>query len=134
MVAQESLKLLVLVRIQAGQPIYGGVKIVVVVEVVALGGRVRIPYVTPDYERKMFMEMKIGTDIIRHVFAPGYDWSVLYHKNKKIWEGHDCNSQNITAIVEALGGDYYQYEFTDRDEIDGCTPNSFVHIKGIKEL
>jgi hypothetical protein len=78
--------------------------------------------------------IKVGQDEIRHVFAPDHDWSVIYHKNVKIWEGHSCESQNITAVAQALGGVYIQYEFTDEDEIDGCTPDSFMHINGIKEL
>jgi len=80
------------------------------------------------------MEMKVGVDIIRQVFAPDYDWSVLYFGNRKIWEGHDCNSRPNQAIAEALEAKFYMYEFTDEDEIDGETPDSFMHIQGIKEL
>ena len=79
------------------------------------------------------MEIKVGVDIIRQVFAPGYDWSVLYFGNRKIWEGHDCNRRSNNAIATALGARFYMYEFTDRNEIDGSTPDSFMHIKGIKE-
>jgi len=80
------------------------------------------------------MEMKVGVDIIRQVFAPDYDWSVLYFGNRKIWEGHDCNSRPNQIIAENLGAKFYMYEFTDEDEIDGSTPDSFMHIQGIKEL
>ncbi len=80
------------------------------------------------------MEVKIGVNIIRQVFAPDHDWSVLYFKNVKIWEGHSCESENIRKVSEALSGVFLQYEFTDENEIDGCTPDSFVHIRGIKEL
>jgi len=80
------------------------------------------------------MEMKIGVATIRQVFAPDYDWSVLYFGNRKIWEGHECNTEPNRAIAEVLGAKFYTYEFTDWEEIDGSTPVSFMHIKGIKEL
>lgn len=78
------------------------------------------------------MEIKVGVDTIRQVFAPDYDWSVLYFKNVKIWEGHECNSEPNRAIAEALGAKFYTYEFTEWEDV-GETPVSFMHIESLKE-
>jgi hypothetical protein len=82
----------------------------------------------------MFMEMKIGVPTIRQVTSPEHDWIVLYFGNRKIWEGGNWNDEAFEAIATSLGAKFYSYEFTDEDEIDGETPDSFMHIKGIKEL
>jgi hypothetical protein len=80
------------------------------------------------------MEIKVGVNIIRQVTAPDYDWTVLYFKNVKIWEGDTWDCGSIEAVAKALGAKYESHEFTDWEEIDGETPDSFMHIRGIKEL
>lgn len=71
---------------------------------------------------------------VAQVFAPDWDWSVVYLNDKKVWEGHNCDTEPQRAIVEGMGGTYSMYEFTDEEEIDGCTPNKFSDIIGIKKL
>lgn len=79
-------------------------------------------------------ERIISTHGVRHVIAPDHDWAVVYVNDEKVWEGHNCDGNPIEAVVDSLGGTYKIYEFTDDDEIDGCTPDEFSNIKGIKEL
>jgi len=76
----------------------------------------------------------ISTHGIRHVIGHDGDWSVIYVNNEKVWEGHSCETDPIACVTKALNGTYKLYEFTDEDEIDGCTPDKFSDIIGIKEL
>jgi len=70
---------------------------------------------------------------IKYVSAD--DWCVIYGVNgEKIWEGHSVNDNAISAIAENFGYNVGFYEFTDEDEIDGCTPDNFGHIIGIKRF
>ena len=78
-------------------------------------------------------EKIISTHGVRHVVSPDYDWSVVYVNNEKVWEGHNCDGDPLEPVAEALGGTYKRYEFTDEDEIDGCTPDKFSDIIGLKE-
>jgi hypothetical protein len=65
----------------------------------------------------------------------GGDWYVVYNSHdRKVYEGHDINSNALEAILAEFGTTYKSYEFTDDDEIDGCTPNDFANIRGIKLL
>lgn len=77
---------------------------------------------------------KVGKSIIRQVFSPNGDWTVLYHNNEKIWEGNNWSEESIKCVAEAIGTKYEMYEFTDEDEIDGSTPNRFDNIIGIRVL
>jgi len=71
---------------------------------------------------------------LKHVFSPSGDWIVLYLDDEKVWEGHDCDSNALTALTNKLDIGYKFYEFTDEDEIDGCTPDLFSSIRGIKSF
>jgi len=71
---------------------------------------------------------------VRQVITPDWDWSVIYVNDDKVWEGHSCDTDPIRSTVQGLGGTYKTYEFTDEDEVDGCTPDKFSEIKGIKEI
>jgi len=77
---------------------------------------------------------KRNAEGVRQVFAPDYDWSVVYVNDNKVWEGHNCETQPLSNVIETLGGTLKLYGFTNEDEIDGCTPDKFSDIIGIKEL
>lgn len=77
---------------------------------------------------------KVGRNIIRQVFSPNGDWTVVYHIDRKIWEGDNWSDESIKCVAEALGADYRMYQFTDENEIDGSTPDRFGNILGIKVL
>ena len=72
------------------------------------------------------------------VVSPDCDWGVLYWvsnvSDHKIWEGHEYTSNALGAMAECMGYGIENYEFTDEDEIDGCTPDTFGSIKGIKKF
>ena len=72
------------------------------------------------------------------VVAPDGDWEVIYFvsniSDKKVWEGHNNSSNAIEALSECFGYPVEFWKFTDEDEIDGCTPNTFGAIKGIKRV
>lgn len=73
----------------------------------------------------------MSTKILKHVSAP--DWAVIYGDNgNKIWEGHGVDTNALQAIAIYFGAAVGFFEFTDEDEIDGCTPDNFNDIKGIK--
>ena len=66
-------------------------------------------------------------------FVSADDWCVIYGPDdKKIWEGHSVNDNCISAMAEYFGCDIGFYEFTNENEIDGCTPDNFGQIVGIK--
>jgi hypothetical protein len=75
---------------------------------------------------------------VKHV--SGDDWCVIYlismakPEGKKVWEGHDIDTNALSAIVKDLGASLEFYIFTDENEIDGCTPDTFKAIKGIQPL
>lgn len=80
---------------------------------------------------------------IHIVACPGHDWGVVYfttnNSDKKVYEGHDWSSNGIAAMAELLGtyltGSQLRYhEFTNRDEVDGCTPDKFKDIVGITDV
>lgn len=82
----------------------------------------------------MTIRVKTVATGVRHVFAPDYDWSVVYVNDDKVWEGHNCDSDPLLSVTKALGGTYKYYEFTDEEEIDGRTPDKFSDIIGIKDI
>jgi len=62
------------------------------------------------------------------------DWNVIYgDSGEKIWEGDFINSNRLSAVIKYFGGKLEYYEFTNEDEIDGCTPDNFNDIIGIKK-
>jgi len=70
---------------------------------------------------------------LKFVSAPNGDWVVIYEDNgDKIWEGHSLDGEAITAVGKHFNHDVGYYEFTDEDEIDGCTPDNFYDIVGIE--
>jgi len=75
---------------------------------------------------------------IKIVDSPSGDWAVMYwHSNisdRKIWEGNIYEPNSICSLAECLGHPVEFYEFTDEDEIDGCTPDKFANIKGIRRV
>jgi hypothetical protein len=75
--------------------------------------------------------------VIRLVVSPDHDWGVIYFvsniSDKKVWEGHEYSSNAIHAIANLFGSEVETWLFTDEDEIDGCTPDKFGDIKGIKK-
>jgi hypothetical protein len=77
-------------------------------------------------------------NVIKSVVTPDCDWGVFYLVNdledRKLWEGHEYMSNGFDAIVKALGADIEYWEFTDKDEVDGCTPDTFGSIKGKKRM
>ena len=76
----------------------------------------------------------ISTHGVRHVVSPSGDWSVLYVNNEKVWEGDCWDGEAFRAIVHALRGTYKEYEFTNKYEIDGFTPDKFSDIIGIEKI
>lgn len=64
------------------------------------------------------------------------EWGVLYNAKdgKKIYEGHDVYGNALASLSQFCCGGIEFYEFTDGNEIDGCTPDNFNDIKGIKKL
>ena len=76
--------------------------------------------------------------IVKIVDSPGGDWAVMYFysniTDKKIWEGHMYEPNSICALAKCFGYPVEFYEFTDEYEIDGCTPDTFSEIKGIKKI
>jgi hypothetical protein len=62
------------------------------------------------------------------------DWSVLYLNDDKVYEGHESGGNLLYNLCEKIPYDIETYEFTDEDEIDGCTPDKFSDIIGIKRL
>ena len=71
---------------------------------------------------------------LKVVCAPDGDWEVIYGSNgDKIWEGHNVDSNALIAVAKYFGTEVKFYTFTDENEIDGCTPNYFGYIQGIKD-
>ncbi len=75
---------------------------------------------------------------VRHVFAPNYDWSVVYVNDDKVWEGHKCDCDPLLSVTKALGGTYKYYEFTDKDDLrffeEVLQKNKFSEIVGITKI
>lgn len=76
--------------------------------------------------------------IVKLVYDPDGEWMVIYfHSNisdRKVWEGHPVDTGAICALSETFGYPVHTYEFTDPNEIDGSTPDTFAEIKGIKSI
>lgn len=71
----------------------------------------------------------------KYVTGHDGDWVVIYNGfGMKVWEGHECNSNALIAIFNQVNVRLLFFEFTDENEIDGCTPDDFANIKGIKQL
>jgi hypothetical protein len=72
------------------------------------------------------------------VVTPSCEWGVIYFVSNisdiKVWEGHEYGSNGFPAMAEVHGCPMKEMEFTDEDEVDGCTPDHFKDIKGIKNL
>jgi hypothetical protein len=72
------------------------------------------------------------------VVSPNCDHAVIYFvsniSDKKVWEGKDYMSDAIHAIANLFGSEVEMYRFTDEDEVDGCTPETFGAIKGIERI
>ena len=62
------------------------------------------------------------------------DWNVLYLNDDKIYEGHESGGNLLDYLCEHIPYTLEHYEFTDEDEIDGCTPDHFGQIIGIRKL
>jgi len=76
----------------------------------------------------------LNRQVFKRVTAPDVDWVVIYDGyGSKVWEGHDCSSEALSAVLNKLNTDLEDYEFTDPDEIDGETPTDFANIKGLKK-
>ena len=75
---------------------------------------------------------------LKHVQSD--DWCVVYRtsmatpEGKKIWEGHDIDTNALVAIASSFGASVEFFMFTDENEIDGSTPDTFKSIKGINPL
>lgn len=76
--------------------------------------------------------------IVRIVDGHSGDWAVMYFvsniSDRKIWEGHMYEPNSICALCETFGYPIEFWEFTDEDEIDGCTPDTWAEIKGKKRI
>jgi hypothetical protein len=76
--------------------------------------------------------------VIRVVTTPDCEWGVIYFvsdiSDKKVWEGHEYSSNAIPAMATLWGAETEYYEFTDEEEVSGCTPDTFKDIKGIKKF
>jgi hypothetical protein len=72
------------------------------------------------------------------VVTPSCDWGVIYFVSNisdiKVYEGHDYGSNGFPAMAKVMGYLFEEREFTDEDEVDGCTPDTFKAIKGIKQF
>lgn len=72
------------------------------------------------------------------VVTPSCDWGVIYFVSNisdiKVYEGHDYVSNGFPAMAEVMGYPFEEHEFTNEDEVDGCTPDKFADIKGIKKF
>jgi hypothetical protein len=70
------------------------------------------------------------------VVTPSTEWGVIYFVSNltdiKVYEGHDYISNGFPAMAGVMGCQFVEATFTDEDEVDGCTPETFGDIKGIK--
>lgn len=67
-------------------------------------------------------------------FVTSDDWNVIYgDMGEKIWEGHYIDGNGLSEIINYFGLKLEYYKFTNEDEIDGCTPDNFNDIIGIKK-
>jgi hypothetical protein len=70
------------------------------------------------------------------VVTPSTEWGVIYYvsnlRDIKVYEGHDYISNGFPAMAKIFGCPFVEATFTDEDEVDGCTPDTFRDIKGIK--
>ncbi len=71
-------------------------------------------------------------NILRLVF--GDDWTVLYLNDDKVYEGHESGENLLLSLCEKIPYTLEMYEFTDMDEIDGETPDTFSSIVYIKRI
>ena len=73
-------------------------------------------------------------------YVEGDDYDVIYRvsmanpEGKKVWEGHNIDTNALVAIGKEFGATVEFYYFTDPNEIDGCTPDTFKAIKGIQPV
>ena len=71
--------------------------------------------------------------VLRVVSSPSGDWEVIYSDDgSKLWEGYYVDSNAVYAIAKHFDHGVRFCDFTDEDEIDGCTPDNFYDIKGIR--
>jgi hypothetical protein len=72
------------------------------------------------------------------VVTPSCEWGVIYFVGNvsdiKVYEGHDYGGNGFPAMAKVMGYSFKEREFTDEDEVDGCTPDTFKAIKGIKKF
>ena len=65
--------------------------------------------------------------------AAGDDWQVMYFvsniTDRKVWEGHGAGNGAVESLAIFLGYKTEQWEMTDEDEYDGCTPDTWASVK-----